>query len=127
MPRSRPSDAPRAAASSSPVRRRSNTTRAPSSSTATITPIGPEAIVASTASVAPAAMAADSSASESPLEKVTSPTVEKAKSPKPGPSGYASLVNSSTAARSSADWSARTRSGSVGNQESMVDCGWVCT
>ena len=41
MPRSWPTEAPRAAASSRPVRRRSNTTRAPSTSTATMTPIGP--------------------------------------------------------------------------------------
>ncbi|UIP59356.1 hypothetical protein DSM26151_22630 [Agromyces marinus] len=74
-PRSLAGEAPRAAASSRPPRRRSKTTRAPRTTTAIATPIGPDAIMASTASTAAADATAASRVSRMPLENATWPTV----------------------------------------------------
>ena len=116
MPRSCPTEAPRAAASSRPARRRSKTTRAPSTSTAIMTPIGPEAIVASTASLAAAATAASPSAAPSPLRKPTSPTVAtQPPTHSPEPSVCTPLENSPSWPMSRVVSSAVMRSGQHGD------------
>ena len=85
MPRRRPSDAPRAAASSSPVRRRSKTARPEQQhrdhDADRARGDGREHRIRGTGSERRSLERLGS-----PLENVTSPTAEKAKSPKPVPS-----------------------------------------
>ena len=85
-----------------------------------MTPIGPDAIVASTASLAAAAAAASPSASPSPLRNPTSPTIGTKPSNSPDPRRCTALENSPSCPRSSAVSPATTRSGSMGIHACMI-------